>query len=109
MTQVNTDLVPLIKQSFNIELQDNISLKELKEKLSAHIDHLIQSDIEKLVFLLYRVDVNEEKMRALLAQKEGENAAPLIADLVIERQLEKIRSRQQYRQRDNDIDEDEKW
>jgi hypothetical protein len=45
----------------------------------------------------------------MLEQKEGENAAGLIADLIIERQQQKIKSRQQFRQRDNDIDEDEKW
>ena len=48
-------------------------------------------------------------MRALLAQKDGENAATLIADLIIERQLQKIKSRQQFRQRDNSINENDKW
>ncbi|MBK8141653.1 MAG: hypothetical protein IPK57_11990 [Chitinophagaceae bacterium] len=48
-------------------------------------------------------------MRALLAEKDGENAAALIADLIIERQLQKIKSRQQFRQRDNSINENDKW
>ena len=106
---MHTNLISDINQSLEISLPDTISLEELKQKLSLHINHLINHDFEKLVYYLYRVDVNENKMRQLLEQKEGENAAGLIADLVIERQLQKIKSRQQFRQRDNDIDENEKW
>ena len=106
---MHTDLISDINQSLEISLPDTISLEELKQKLSLHINHLINHDFEKLVYYLYRVDVNENKMRQLLEQKEGENAAGLIADLVIERQLQKIKSRQQFRQRDKDIDENEKW
>ncbi len=106
---MNTDLIPAINESLEISLPDNISLEELKEKLTGQINHLINHDFEKLVFYLYRIDVNESKMKQLLAQKEGENAAGLIADLIIERQLQKIKSRQQFSQRDNDIDESEKW
>ena len=109
MTPVNKDLVPEINQSLEISLPDSISLEELKEKLVLHINYLINHDFEKLVFYLYRIDVNESRMKYLLDQKEGENAAELIADLIIERQLEKIKSRQQFRQRDKDIDENEKW
>lgn len=109
MTPINTDLIPAINDSLEIDLPDDISLQELKEKLAVHINHLISHDFEKLVSLLYRVDVNEKKMRGLLDNNKGENAAALIADLIIERQLEKIKSRRQFRQRDNNIDETERW
>jgi len=45
----------------------------------------------------------------MLENNNGENAATLIANLIIERQLQKIKSRQQFSQRDNDIDDEEKW
>lgn len=109
MTQVNTALVPEINQSLEIQLPLTISGEELREKLASHVNELINHDFEKLVFNLYRIDVNEARMRALLAQKDGENAAALIADLIIERQLQKIKSRQQFRQRDNSINENDKW
>jgi uncharacterized protein YwgA len=109
MITIVTGLVPAINESFDINLPATISSEELRQKLSLHINHLINHDFEKLVYYLYRIDVNEKKMRELLEQKEGENAADLIADLIIERQSEKIKSRQQFRQRDNDIDENEKW
>ena len=106
---MHTDLVEDINQSLEMSLPVAISSEELKEKLTYYINHLINHDFEKLVFYLYRVDVNESRMQQLLEQREGKNAAGLIADLIIERQLQKIKSRQQFRQRDNDIGEDEKW
>lgn len=109
MTQINTELVPEINQSLEISLPVTISPEELREALAVHINQLINHDFEKLVYYLYRIDVDEARMRLMLEKKEGENAAGLIADLIIERQLQKIKSRQQFRQRDNDIDENEKW
>ena len=106
---MSPDLITDINQSLEISLPVTISGEELREKLVAHINHLINHDFEKLVFYLYRIDVNESKMRHLLEQKEGKNAVGLIADLIIERQSEKIKSRQHFRQRDNDIDDNEKW
>jgi hypothetical protein len=109
MIPVNKELIPEINQSLEISLPDTISPGELRENLVAHINHLINHDFEKLVSLLYRIDVNESKMKQLLELKKGENAAGLITDLIIERQLQKIKSHQQFSQRDNNIDENEKW
>jgi hypothetical protein len=109
MTPVNKELIPEINQSLELSLPETISLEELKQKLSLYVNHLINHDFEKLVFYLYRIDVNEAKMKQLLEQREGEDAPGLIADLIIERQLQKIKSRQQFRQRDSNIDENEKW
>ena len=108
MTTINKDLVPALNASLEITLPDNIPLEELKQKLSLHINHLINHDFEKLVSLLYRIDVNENKIRQLLKQEEGENAAGLIADLIIERQLQKIESRRKSSTNDS-IPDDEKW
>lgn len=77
--------------------------------LSAAINDLILHNFEKLVSLLYRLDVNEKKLRQMLAQQHEVNAADTIASLVIERQLEKIKSRKDNRRDSNDINEEEKW
>ena len=103
-----TDLISDINQSLEINLPALISLEELKQKLTLHINHLINHDFEKLVFYLYRIDVNENRMKDLLDKEEGENAAGLIADLIIERQLQKIKSRQETKS-NTDIPDDEKW
>ncbi len=105
---MHTDLISDINQSLEISLPDTISLDELKQKLSIHINDLINHDFEKLVFYLYRIDVNESKMKHLLDQREGENASELIADLIIERQLQKIESRKNTATNKN-IPDEEKW
>lgn len=81
--------------------------EEIKAALTNHINHLINHDFEKLVYYLYRIDVDEKKMRHLLHEKQGENAAGLIADLIIERQLQKIESRKKFNKQQDS--EEEKW
>ena len=105
---MNTELITDIKKEMAIELPDNIDLNELKEKLTQHINHLIQHDFEKLVALLYRIDVNEKKLKELLQRYSENNSSEIIAQLIIERQLEKIKTRQQLKKGDN-ISEEEKW
>ena len=108
MTPINSNLIPAIRQSINIELPDDISLEELKRKLSAYINYLIQSDFEKLVSLLYRIDISESKLKYLLRENKGEDAGNTIAELIIERQLQKIESRKKSTGNEN-IPDEEKW
>lgn len=77
--------------------------------LAETINELLQTGFDTLVSILYRMDVSEEKLKAVIQENPGKDAGLLIADLMIERQLEKIKSRQQNRQRDNDINEEDKW
>lgn len=102
-------LAETLEKEMALTVSKGISFDELRSALATHITYLIGHDFEKLVFLLYRIDVDEIKMRMLLEQKAGEDTAGPLADLIIERQLQKIRSRQQFSQRDNDIDEKDKW
>ncbi len=83
--------------------------KELFQELSECINKLIVEDFERLVSILYRLDINEEKLEYLLAQHNNENASDTIASLILERQLQKIKSRRENRRDMNDINEDEAW
>jgi hypothetical protein len=80
-----------------------------KASLAARINELIDKEFQKLVTILYRMDVSEPKLRSLLNDNPGADAGLLIAELMIERQVQKIRSRKEYKQRDQNIEEDEKW
>jgi len=66
---------------------------DLQAKLEAQINFLIQHNFSQLVYLLYRVDVSEKKLKTLLQQQPEKDAAPLIASLLIERQLQKHASK----------------
>ncbi len=83
-------------------------LSELRDELAAYITHLIQHDFSQLVALLYRVDVSEKKLKALLANHTDTNTAIVITDLLIERQLQKLADKRQQ-EPDADIPEDERW
>jgi hypothetical protein len=109
MAQNNTDLISSLKESVQIDLPDQISLNKLKLKLSAHINQLIQTDFQKLVVVLYRMDISENKLKLLLKENPGIDAGKIIAGLIIERQLQKINSRRQFRQRDTNMKDEDKW
>jgi len=53
--------------------------------LIAFINDCIQHDFNKLVQLLYRIDVSEEKLKYILQLNPNEDAAKLIAAVIIER------------------------
>ena len=98
LEEVSKELEVIVKD-------DSITKQVLVDK----INDLINNDFQKLVSILYRMDVSETKLKQLLTENSGTNAALIIGDLMIERQTEKIRSRQQFNKRDENISDDEKW
>jgi hypothetical protein len=53
--------------------------------LIAFINDCIQNDFNKLVQLLYRIDVSEAKLKSILQLNPNEDAAKLIATVIVER------------------------
>ena len=71
------------------------------EMLSQFIDHLIQTDFNRLLSMLYRVDISEEKLKLKLAENKNEQfSSRIISQLLIDREIEKIASRAQYRSKE---------
>ena len=105
----NTELIQLVNEEMAIELPEQISFNEVREELSKYINDLIINDFQKLVALLYRIDVSEARLKQLLKTENHEDAVKVIADLIIQRQLEKIKTRHQFKQPNENIDESEKW
>ena len=79
-----------------------------KQQLIDKINLLAANDFQKLISILYRMDVNEKKLKALLKDNPDTDAGILIADLMIERQVQKIKSRKETK-KDENINEDERW
>ena len=80
-----------------------------KQLLVDKINELLNTDFSKMVSILYRLDINESKLRSILKENPGTDAGLIIADLMIERQEEKARSRKQHKTKNDTIDENEKW
>lgn len=87
-----------------------VSIEKLSfDELVAYINQLVSKDFAKLVYLLYAVDVSEKKLKQLLAEHPNEDAGKLIALLILERQEQKRKSREQFKQREEDISEEDRW
>jgi hypothetical protein len=84
------------------------ALAALRQQLAARIAYLIDHDFEKLIRLLYTIDVDERGLKHLLQQQSNKPSEDLIADLMIERQLQKMAYRQQFKNDITDTNE-ERW
>jgi len=61
------------------------------------LTYLLENKYDALINILYRIDVNEEKLAKLFSETNRTFIPDALADLIIERQLQKIKIRQQYR------------
>ncbi|HSR38537.1 MAG TPA: hypothetical protein VLL95_06445 [Phnomibacter sp.] len=82
---------------------------EWYHQLKAAVNDLINHDFDALLQLLYRVDVSESKLRTMLQKLPGNDAAEIITNLLVERHLQKIKSRRENQQRDESISDEERW
>ena len=94
---MNKELIPLLNAQMMIELPGNISMDELQDYLTNYFKKLIEQDFEKLISILYKIDVDENKLKALLKQNTGTDSGDVIAMLVIDRQLKKIETRKKFK------------
>ena len=108
MTDVEEQLQREIIQTTNAQLLPETSLILFKEKLVSYINDLINHDFGKLIRILYRIDVSEKKIKEMLASSLTD-AGVLIADMIIERQMQKIRTRSQCGGKNKNIPDEEKW
>src|SRR4051794_35703034 len=96
-------------QNFQLTLPAQIiSFEELKKTLSELINHLITNDFSRLISILYRLDISEKKLKELLKTTTNKSAGDIIAEMIIDRQIEKIKIRSSMTKDDRRCDE-EKW
>ena len=93
----------LIEQHFLLEspLLDAVPFgesqeQELLEQLTLHIRSLLDQDMPRLLQALYRIDVAESKVNAILSLAKPELIAPSLAQLIIDREYQKVETRKRY-------------
>lgn len=74
----------------DFELPEDISENQLREVLIKAFEYLVEDDFAKLVQILYRADVDQDKLKALLENAENSSSAEVIADAYIARQKAKL-------------------
>ncbi|NQX37898.1 hypothetical protein SAMN05421820_103101 [Pedobacter steynii] len=87
-------LTTIISRDFEIE--DLSSEALLRERLVQAFAYLLDNDISKMMNILYRTDVNEDKLKKLLISNSELPSAEVIADAYLARQKEKIETRKKY-------------
>lgn len=97
-----TDPLKTLIHSLHLDGEPGIegSGEQQFEEFAQFINHLISTDFSRLLNILYRVDVEEKKVKAALADNDndaGKSAGHIIAALLVERQVEKIKVREEYR------------
>lgn len=80
---------------------DSLSAKDMEAlhyKLAHLIQKLLYSDFNRLLHILYRIDVEERKVKEAMVAEEPEIIAERISRLIIKRELQKAEIRFRYSQ-----------
>lgn len=77
-----------------IRSETNSPFEYIQEKLTKAIEYFMAHDIEKLLNILYRIDVAEKEVREAMLDKKP---AECLSKLVILRELQKAETRIKYR------------
>lgn len=104
---------PALRTALEKELQlpvpEILPKEDVFRLVASRIDYLLHNDFHRLISLLYRLDVSETKLRTLLAEQPGTDAAELITGLLLERLMLSIKTRQAYGSRQADPSDPEQW
>ena len=109
MSSASSDIIDSINKDWALRLNNTLTEDELVDAFAVHLNDMIVHEFPRLITALYRIDVSEQKVRQTLRENPMADAGKIIAHLIIERQKQKIKTRELFRSRDNDIDENERW
>ena len=98
------DLTIFVSKNFEISELDSLipagdfkTLGEFKTYLTDRLAFLLDNKYDKLINILYRIDVPEDKLSKLFAEQNHDFIPAALADLIIERSLQKVKIRQKYK------------
>lgn len=95
MSEVGKITGELLSKEFG--LNPVLDATQILVVLEARIVYLLLNEMETLLQLLYKIDVNEQKVKAAFAQITPQDIAPELAKLIIDRMRQKAETRLKYR------------
>jgi len=72
-------------------------LADIRKHLISKVTELMSKDYERFLNSMYRIDVSESKVSEILRLKDRTTIPELFADLIIERQLLRIKTQMLYK------------
>lgn len=92
--------IQLISYHFDLrKTAFNENYEEVRKWLASCLAEMVHLNFEQLLNTLYRLDIAERKVRAVFNNQSKEPMYYALADLIIEREIQKIESRERYRSR----------
>ena len=77
-------------------------------QLADFINDLIERDFSRLIQLLYRLDVSEEKLKSVLIENPTGDAGMMMAQIIMARIAQREKTKDMFKQ-DGEIPDAEKW
>lgn len=96
MSEIEKITRELLSKEFG--LNQALPAVEFEQRLQERLVYLLLNDMEGLLQLLYRIDVNEQKVKAVFAFGSAQDIAPALAKLIIDRLWQKAETRIKYRE-----------
>jgi len=95
------------KESGDIDQSDEGLLKYIEIR----VQELINSNFQGLLQILYRIDINEKELKKSIENSSPEKVAGIIAEKILKREKQKLKTKEQYREyrSDNVEDDEESW
>lgn len=81
-----------------INSSDTPDLNFFHNKLTQLIRYLLDHDMHRLLNAMYRLDVSEAKFSKAMHSPDKDEVARSIASLVLEREMQKVKTRLHYKQ-----------
>jgi hypothetical protein len=94
-------LIEKLNKDFSLQkesLPAQTDLNLIRNHLIERVKELMSRDYDRFLNSLYRIDVNESKVREALHSKDRSIIPELLADIIIERQLLRVKTQILYKQ-----------
>jgi hypothetical protein len=99
------EIVKFVEKDFLISDNNSLipstdlgSLEDFRKYLTEKLKFLLDEKFDTLVNILYRIDISEKKLSQLFSGKNRDSIPATLADMIIDRQLEKVRLRKLYKE-----------
>lgn len=93
-----SDLITTHFQLDKVELVHSQQSKEaLTQALAQIINTLLNQDLGRLMNIFYRMDLSESVFKQIITEASPDEVGVLLAKAVIKRELQKVKTREQYK------------
>lgn len=99
--EIFPSLIDKLQKDFYLEkesLPTQVDFSALRKFLTEKVKELMSKNYDRFLHSLYRIDVDENKVTEILHSKDRTAIPEKLADLIIERQLLRVKTQLIYKQ-----------